>query len=93
MDKSFANLVFNILVIEGGASESSRAEFIHWFTDHKRLEYGFSNEFRFLGLLEFGGKFWIRSDGFSVSCYPEDVTAKNKKIIAKINALLKGVTL
>ena len=89
--KSLANLIFNILVAEAKAHEGIRKEFVNWFVQTNDGLNHYDNEFRFGGLLGFGGKFWITPARLYVNCYNEDLNAKTKKIISKINKLLIGV--
>lgn len=83
--RGLGTLIFNILMAECGAIESDRDQFMRWFIEGPGIE------FRIGGKLGFGGKFWKNSDRYYVSCYPEDMKAKQKKIITKVNALLEGV--
>lgn len=46
-------------------------------------------EWRFGGYLGFGGKFWRNNNGYYISCYREDETPKRRKIVEKVNELLK----
>jgi hypothetical protein len=43
-------------------------------------------EYRFMGALGFGGKFWQQS--MTVTCYPEDETPERRAIIERANAAL-----
>lgn len=48
-----------------------------------------TDEFRFIGDLGFGGKFWIDSRrGMWVNCYPEHGTPERLAIIEKTNEAL-----
>jgi len=93
----FANKVYDILVKEGGASESMRDNFIYCHTgiwpgisEDKSLE-GWSPcwEYRFGGLFGFGGKYW--SERNAISYYQENHTKKLDKLEAKVNKLLAGI--
>src|ERR1700743_1201522 len=46
-------------------------------------------EWRFIGALGFGGKFWRFDGRYAVNCYPEDRTPARDAMIAKCNELLK----
>ena len=61
-----ANEVFDILVAECKAPESQRDQFVY----HQTKEV--VREWRFGGLLGFGGKFWRNDDRCYVNYYPED---------------------
>ncbi len=95
-----SNLIFNILVVETGAHESLRPEFVRWFCSDRILEPNVLGvEFRFQGSLGFGGKFWRSSrlgpeggwERFYINCYREYETPRAKKIIKKVNKLLEGI--
>ena len=83
--EDMANRAFDILVEHAGAPENWRGSFIHgWGTP----------EFRFIGMLGFGGKFWVnQSDSYNngkpyVNCYPEDLTPERGQTIENVNRLL-----
>ena len=64
------------------------------FVSHIRGSKVFQTEWRFQGLLGFGGK--VRSDEsklFWVDCYPEDATEERKAIVERANAALKALWL
>jgi hypothetical protein len=50
-------------------------------------------EYRIMGRLGFGGKFWNSSnrDVPDVDCYPEDKTAERLQIIDETNAALRAL--
>lgn len=62
-----ANTVYDVLVQHAGAAESGRADFVFHQTDRHCPEY------RFVGSLGLGGKFWNANNRWYVSAYPEDV--------------------
>ncbi len=74
-----ADAVYDVLVEHAGASDmvSAREEFVQLQTDRHCPEY------RFVGLLGFGGKFRRggRSDRWYVDCYPEDLTPQRQAAI------------
>lgn len=47
-----------------------------------------THEFRFQGVLGFGGKVWFSQDRIYVTCYPEDETPERKVMIASANEQL-----
>jgi hypothetical protein len=49
----------------------------------------FVNEWRFQGSLGFGGKFFRDSNGYRVSCYPEDKTPERNAAISRANSRLQ----
>jgi hypothetical protein len=83
MSNDTANRIYDVLVTTCGAREDAREYFTRWFTDSRN-----SREFRFIGNLGFGGKFWNNNNSFYVNCYPEDETEDLKAIIYNANAEL-----
>ncbi len=77
---------FDILVEHAGVQDFrdwQRETFIRDFAE------GTTTEWRFQGLLGFGGKFWRNNNHYYITCYPEDRTPERETIIAKVNELLK----
>lgn len=60
-----ANAIFDVLVEHAGAPEWMREEFVFAHAN------GRCDEFRFIGSLGFGGKYWRHR--WTVTAYPEDV--------------------
>jgi hypothetical protein len=85
-----ARHIWSMLVAYAGATDtdSNWVSFRQWFD--RAIECG-QDEYRFMGLLGYGGKFWVSRDGFHVSCYPEDETPARLRIIEETNAVLRGV--
>lgn len=77
-----ANAVYDILIRHAGANEAMRGEFVLLMTNHR------CDEFRFIGSLGFGGKFW--RDRWQVTCYPEGLTPARAETIRVTNAALDG---
>lgn len=79
--------VYDILVKLAGAidDESNRAQFHHFWNERDQYR-----EYRFIGLLGFGGKFWCdsRGGGWHVDCYSEDKTPYRKTVIQNTNSAL-----
>ena len=48
-------------------------------------------EYRFIGSLGFGGKFWVNSGRWYVTCYREDETIERLAIIEAANARLAAL--
>jgi hypothetical protein len=67
MTREQADAVFDVLVEHAGASDGWRDDFV------ERQVAGSTDEYRFQGLLGFGGKFWNCNGRWYVSAYPEDV--------------------
>jgi hypothetical protein len=80
---------YDILVETAGASghHYERRSFVQCALN---WDYRFSFEYRFQGLLQFGGKIWLPLDKAPyVSCYREDDSPERKEIIEKTNVLLE----
>ena len=77
-----------ILVDIGGASPrilEAHSDFIHYLS---KEETSFGHEYRFMGKLGSGGKFYANYSGWKVSCYHEDDTSIRRELIVKINEAL-----
>lgn len=84
-----ANAIYDVLVEHAGEIEDewSRETFVHAQTSRHCHEY------RFMGALGFGGKFW-REDfqrQWRVNCYAENENERTRKIIAETNKALDEV--
>jgi hypothetical protein len=87
-----AGAVWQVLVDECGANaddESMVYQFKHYVTTHTGT---FGHEFRFMGALGFGGKFYINGGGTYVSCYPEDQTPERLAMIDLANDRIHLIT-
>lgn len=79
--------IYSVLVKEAGALERERAQFVAQFEALPR-----PREWRFCGLLGFGGKVWDNGHGpIYVNCYREDETPARLKIIEFTNAALRSI--
>lgn len=76
-----ADQIYDLLVLHVGAPEGLRQQFV--------LSWDAMTEFRFMGTLGFGGKFWKKRDGYYISCYPEDETPGRLVLIQEANRLLR----
>jgi hypothetical protein len=87
MTKDEANAIYDILVRECGAAEGrewsypSRAHFVHEFTRERPTD-----EYRFMGKLGAGGKFWPRD--MRVSYYRENETSEREEMVRRANEAL-----
>lgn len=79
-----AERVYNILVEHAGASPDPDERLA--FTSLQVVEH--VPEYRFIGGLGFGGKFWIDSDRWFVTCYREDETPARLAMIETTNQAL-----
>ena len=83
-----ANAVYDILVEHAGASDHphsfARADFILSLSEQNVTEY------RFMGSLGCGGKFW-NDRGWRVTAYPEDMTPERKQAIDATNRALAAL--
>lgn len=75
---------YDLLVAQCGASNigNEKDRFVEHFS-----RVNPPREYRFIGDLEFGGKF--RFPRFSVDCYPEDETPERLAMISSANKQLK----
>ena len=90
MKYTTANAVYDLLELYG-ADPTQRNSFVYY---HINLSPGEHSEWRFCGVLGFGGKFRIRKGLFTndcpdkiffVSCYYEDETPERIKAMADMN--------
>lgn len=80
IDRKVANVLFDIVVEECGALELDREDYVRYATSSEPLEY------RFGGLLGFGGKIYHNGDRVYVSCYVEDFNETRSRMITRANA-------
>lgn len=81
--------VYDVLVQRAGAHEGMREHFLDTCERWAAKDPYQTNEFRFVGKLGMGGKFWLCPESFHVSCYSEDSTPERREIIEKTNSELK----
>lgn len=79
-DSVFYGKVYDALVNIGGAHPMSRGSFLVDAELHNWDEY------RFMGHLGHGGKYWRKSN--RVNCYPEDATPARHEIMLRLNFAL-----
>ena len=84
MPADIATRVFDVLVEEGGAPEHGREQFLFHYTrsDHPPVEY------RFMGALGFGGKFWRANQHWYITTYSEDETRERRAFIEQADKRL-----
>lgn len=89
LSREEAGAIYDVLVAHAGAPERGRDDFV--LTQTTRV----IDEYRFVGALGFGGKFWRdggrrpgHDAGWRVSCYPEDRTDAKDAAIATTNRAL-----
>lgn len=81
-----ANRIYDLLVEICDAPDEQRLLFVAYVTREKpRMEW------RFSGLLGFGGKVYINRTEIMVRCYPEDETPARREAIDKANKLLAEI--
>lgn len=88
--RAVADKIYDILVRNAGADDTpgvwnSRRDFRHFFNETPGTEY------RFQGLLGFGGKFYRERQGWRVSCYSEDRNPVRDAAIAATNEKLAAL--
>ncbi len=79
-----ADQIWTILVQEAGAHEADRAAFVF----HQKRG---CCEWRFQGLLGFGGKFWNNAGRWYVTCYSEDETPRTLEVVEQTNRRLESL--
>jgi hypothetical protein len=86
LSSAVANQIWTILVEEVRAREEDRSGFIQ----HQGKG---CTEWRFGGVLGFGGKFWNNSGRWYVNCYPEDLACQPGWVatIVRTNARLESL--
>lgn len=80
MKEKTAGAIYDVLVRFAGANEADWETFA-WLHVTARCD-----EYRFMGALGFGGKFWCHD--WRVSAYPEDITLERQQVIDETNAAL-----
>jgi hypothetical protein len=75
---------FRVLVEHAGAADWNEDGFVYAFT---KSDYQ-ATEWRFGGLLGFGGKFWRNAGKYYVTCYREDENKKTLAVIKRANEIL-----
>lgn len=82
-----AHRTWTILVENLGAREDEREAFVRYLTDPDVEHY----EYRFGGILGFGGKLYFSLGELRVGYYPEDRTQEKDAQVAEVNRLLKDL--
>lgn len=88
-----ANAIYDILVKDAGAPDgpvdgdfgTPRRDFMFHQTREMTWEY------RFMGSLGFGGKFWNYDGRWYVTAYPEDMTPERQQVIDDTNVALAAL--
>ena len=92
MTRDFYEKAYAILVELGGAPPSMREAFVSYFTAPEHSDpFGNPLEWRFMGHLGGGGKFWRTHRGHDVNCYEESRTPERDQLISTINAKLRDL--
>lgn len=80
LDAEFAGKIYDILVAKCRAVEPDRYSFVHAHTERP-----YATEWRFCGMLGFGGKFRNHHERLYVNCYLEDEGPERLMIMAETN--------
>jgi hypothetical protein len=80
-----------ILVQHAGARAEDIDQFLQACEQIQDRSSGDCLEYRFCGVLGFGGKFWRYQNRLYITCYPEDETEKRRGVIQKVNQLLEAI--
>jgi hypothetical protein len=83
LSEEAATAVYNLLVEVAEAPKVYASHFIYHFTSERPPD-----EWRFQGILGFGGKFYRDRRAWRVRCYREDYTPEREKIIVLLNEKL-----
>jgi hypothetical protein len=86
MTESRAHRVFDLLERFAKADPDKRTQFVRYTVDNH--DHG---EFRFIGNLGFGGKFYSTHGRWYVGCYNEDQTTERAQIIVVLNYLIDQI--
>lgn len=86
MTDSFYNACYTILVDHLRAAEADRHWFVQVFANNPN-----TFEWRFCGILGFGGKFWRNDGRHYVTYYREDHTPKLDQVLDRVNALIEAL--
>lgn len=85
-----ASDIYDILVSELGADPSAREVFVAYLSQEKPLP-NWGREWRFQGVLGFGGKLYAERGLVRVSCYAEDETPARRDLMLGVNAKLAAL--
>ena len=86
MNEEIAERVYDVLEAVCGAWEGDRETFVR-----SQVCARPPKEWRFQGLLGFGGKFWASGGAWYVNCYREDETPELISMITKANTALSRI--
>lgn len=85
LDETAAHRVWDVIVEKAGARESDREDGVRYLTTAS----DFAHEFRFIGLLGFGGKVRFSDEhGAWIDCYREDRDEVKDAILSHVNERL-----
>jgi hypothetical protein len=80
--RGFYDDVYTLLVHTCKARESMREDFVRHFTNPEERTH---QEWRFQGNMGFGGKFWRRDEGHSITLYGEDENPERLERLREVN--------
>lgn len=81
LDAKLAAKIYDILIEKCRASADEKSSFVHAHTERPHT----ATEWRFCGMLGFGGKFRNHYDRLYVDCYPENEDPETLSIMAETN--------
>ncbi|MFS0887005.1 hypothetical protein [Aeromicrobium sp. 179-A 4D2 NHS] len=99
VDRELAGRIYDLLIEKAGAVDDAddKDDFVYWLSGALDTRLG-GKEYRFMGRLGFGGKFWWHvpynlpgrpeQGQWYVTCYPEDSNPEREQIVADTNAAL-----
>lgn len=91
MPGPFADELYDVLVEHAGASPDLRERAMFVVYACKEVSGDRSLEYRFGGLLGFGGKLYVNGNGVYVDCYPEDMTVERLAVCASANGAIRNL--
>jgi len=89
VDREQVASVFEILVEECGASPKQFDEFSAYMLEPDPYKLG--KEFRFMGNLGYGGKFYASRYDWRVDCYGDELTPDRQLMITRANERLEKI--
>ena len=90
-DEATLSAIYDILIRTCGAWDTADAR-TQFVTAVDQFAAAWSFEYRFQGLLGFGGKIWLYNGDYPyVNCYKEDETKERNKAMAQANQDLRNL--
>jgi hypothetical protein len=81
--------VYSVLVAHAGARENNRQDFVYRHVAWSENNPYETTEYRFMGRLGSGGKFWCGPESFRVNTYSEEYTPERERMMDNTNTALR----